>query len=214
MLRSILVGAALVVVAPLVQAQQVALTYVALKTTTDYPPAPDKDAMVTLTLASGAWVKIRATEIDYDRTSAYKRVAVIKAETTNKGIDAATKRDVFTMGFSRRYAATVWLEDVDFDVMRSGFTAYHQAHGDAGLMSESPTTGVKKCEKDWPDDFRMQDYCQTKQRESYSALQTRKMSSPDERTVRTKCATDWPDDYAMRNYCEEEQLKALARIRR
>ena len=49
--------------------QAVAPTYIALKIETKHPPSPE-DGLVTLTLSSGARVRLRAGDIDYERTAA------------------------------------------------------------------------------------------------------------------------------------------------
>jgi hypothetical protein len=100
-------------------------TYLALKTTARKPSLDG--TVVTLTLASGAWAKFRAIDIDYDRTAAYANTVVVKAETA---ITSADKKSL-TLRFSRGFVATVWAADVDYDVMRSGFAVYHDRLGEA-----------------------------------------------------------------------------------
>jgi hypothetical protein len=71
-----------------------------------------------------------------------------------------------------------------------------------------------KCAREWPTDFSVRAYCERTQREAVAKLQTRAMSTTDQRTIRSKCATEWPEDFSVRNYCEETQLKALATLGR
>jgi hypothetical protein len=185
-------------------------TYLALKTTARQPSLDG--TVVTLTLASGAWAKFRAIDIDYDRTAAYANTVVVKAETA---ITSADKKSL-TLTFSRGFVATVWAADVDYDVMRSGFAAYHDRLGEAHPSKTATADDAavsEKCAKDWPDDFRMRDYCQGKQRAAIAAIHARSMTTADERTIRGKCEKDWPTDFTMRDYCEDQQLKALARIK-
>lgn len=193
---------------------QVLPTYIALKTTG--PPAHPVDGTVTLSLQSGAFVKIRAIDIDYDRTAAYKNIAVIRAETATTMVDKASGRKYVNLTFSRGFVATAWTDDVDYDVMRSGFSAFHPPNQSAEQSTESDRpsgqedqTVTAKCAKEWPDDFVMRNYCAKTQREALTLLNARNMSGTNERVIRTKCAKDWPDDFQMRNYCEEQQLKAI-----
>jgi hypothetical protein len=174
-------------------------TYIALKITAKQP-SPD-GTLVTFTLASGAWVKIRAIDIDYDRTAVYSQTVIVKASSV---LTSADKKSV-TLTFSRGFLAAVWVVDIDYDIMRSGFSAYHAAargQGETGgsLGSSYYVIGAK-CAKDWPDDFRMRAYCEEQQRAGASNLSSRTMTTSDQQTIRSKCATDWPDDFRMRDYC-------------
>ncbi len=75
-------------------------------------------------------------------------------------------------------------------------------------------TAREKCAKDWPDDFTVRAYCEEQQQIGHSKLESRTMSSANERTIRRKCASDSPDDFMVRDYCEEQQLKALRELGR
>jgi hypothetical protein len=165
-------------------------------------------AIFTITLASGAWMKIRATDVDYDRSAAYRNLIVVKAD----GVLHAPDKKSVTLTFSRGFLAAVWVSDIDYDVMRGGFAAYHARTGPASELDESVI--VPRCARDWPDDFRMRQFCEDQQRSAVQSLRSRTMTGGDEGIIRAKCARDWPDDYRMRNYCEEQQLKALKSIRR
>src|SRR5262245_6307742 len=66
-----------------------------------------------------------------------------------------------------------------------------------------------RCAKEWPDDFRMREFCEKQQTEGAGKLNDRSMSSNEERMIRAKCEQDWGTDYRMRNYCEERQLEAM-----
>lgn len=186
-------------------------TYVALKTATAYPPPAPIDGIVTLALQSGASVKLRAIDVDYDRTAAYLHDVVIKAQTATPMTDKATGRPYLNMTFSRTFFATAWVVDVDYEVMRSGFSAYDDKLKASGVIVASKISGEvgAKCAKDWPDDFRMRRYCEDQQQSAIAALNGRSMRTGDEKIIRAKCERDWPDDYRMRNYCEEQQLKAI-----
>lgn len=70
-----------------------------------------------------------------------------------------------------------------------------------------------KCASEWPDDFRMQKYCQDQQFEGLRALRSRVMAGPLA-PIRSKCAQEWLDDFRMRDYCETQQLEALRQLNR
>jgi hypothetical protein len=73
-----------------------------------------------------------------------------------------------------------------------------------------------KCKNDWPDDFRMQAFCQKQQR---SAVVTLSMGKPQDvqldqfMTVRRKCAGEWVTDFRMRAYCEKQQFNAIRELK-
>ncbi len=148
---------------------QVVPTYVALKTATTYPLPHPVDGMVTLTLASAATIRLRATDIDYERTAAYKNTAVIKAETVTAKTDPRSGLKYLDLSFSRRFTATAWDADVDHEVMRSGFAAYHKKT--EGINTVEPLAVIRaKCAKDWPDDFVMSVYCEEQQLKALAKL--------------------------------------------
>jgi hypothetical protein len=138
---------------------------------------------------------------------------VVKAETVTTMTDKATGRKYLNLTFPLRGVATAWVEDIDYDVMRSGFAAYHtKDSADRNLVGDPAIDEdaiSPKCAKDWPDDFVMRDYCEKRQHEAVAKIRARSMTSNDERTIRTKCGRDWPDDFVMRDYCEVQQLKAI-----
>ena len=138
--------------------QQIVPTFAALKTTARQNL--EGGAMVQLTLQSGATAKFRATDIDWDRTYAYKgsNLVVIMAETVTEMSEKTTGRKYLNLTFSRRYVQTVWTTDVDYDVMRSGFALYNTGRDNAIGATDVDRTIQGKCTKDWPDDFRMRDY--------------------------------------------------------
>lgn len=72
----------------------------------------------------------------------------------------------------------------------------------------------RKCEQEWPTDFRMQAYCQQRATAAGKELAARTMDTPDRQTIRVKCFKDWPTDFVMRNYCEKQQLEALRQLGR
>jgi hypothetical protein len=124
-------------------------------------------------------------------------------------IDKASGREYLNLAFSRGFVATAWTTDVDYKVMNDSFVAYRIV-----LSHQAPPSGEigAKCAADWPDDYRMQEYCVKTQRESSDALDARSMTGSREQGIRAKCQKDWSDDYKMRNYCEEQQLKSLRAI--
>lgn len=76
------------------------------------------------------------------------------------------------------------------------------------LPSDWKETAKSKCRDEWPSDYRMQEYCVTKQTEGAEKLSR---GSPQEvdfdsfRVIRGKCAEEWPRDFNMRAYCEQKQ---------
>jgi hypothetical protein len=75
----------------------------------------------------------------------------------------------------------------------------------------------RHCERGWPNDYSMRNYCIKQQRE---ALATLKRGCPSDiptdvfASVRENCAQEWPDDYSMRLYCEEQQFGAFRELER
>jgi hypothetical protein len=108
---AVLLGAALTGQQPL---------YVSLKAMTEHPPLP-VEGVVTATLASGAWIKLRATDIDYERTSAYKNRIVVRAERQNEAPDHKSVTLVFLNG---KFIAPVWKSDLDLEEMNAGFPGF------------------------------------------------------------------------------------------
>ena len=74
------------------------------------------------------------------------------------------------MVFSRRFVATVWVDDVNYDVMRSGFAAYNNKHPSSDTSSNPLATIRAKCAKDWPDDFVMRNFCEEQQKKALAKL--------------------------------------------
>jgi hypothetical protein len=76
---------------------------------------------------------------------------------------------------------------------------------DAALIIE------QKCAEEWPNDFKMRNYCQKQQQEGISILDRGMPNGiqPDAfRIIRGKCASEWPRDFKMRAYCESQQYEA------
>src|SRR5450759_441374 len=115
------------------RAQETKSTLIALKTTTEHPPNP-VDGVVTLSLPSGAWIRLRAVDIDYDRTAVYTKMVDVKADTATKMTDRASGREYLNITFSRAFGATAWVTDVDYQVMNEAFLAYRI------VLSHKPTT--------------------------------------------------------------------------
>lgn len=78
-------------------------------------------------LSAGASIRVRAVDIDYQRTAAYRNLVVIKAETATLLLDKSSGNQYLKLTFSRRFVATAWVVDVAYDVMRSGFSAFHES---------------------------------------------------------------------------------------
>jgi hypothetical protein len=70
------------------------------------------------------------------------------------------------------------------------------------------------CERQWPGDYQMQEYCIRKQGEAYYILQ----STPQDVSfsifegIRAGCKREWGGDYQMREYCERKQVEAYRAI--
>lgn len=74
-------------------------------------------------------------------------------------------------------------------------------------VTEAPPTIRAGCEKEWPNDLRMQVFCIGRQQEALRALTQRDMSVGARAVIRQQCTAQWPDDYRMQNSCEERQLQ-------
>lgn len=76
----------------------------------------------------------------------------------------------------------------------------------AGDFYDAPRVIASKCQREWPSDQRMLQYCVEKQTQAVSQLKRGRPFGADERqwnTSRVRCANKWPDDYSMRVYCEQ-----------
>lgn len=122
---------------------QTQLIPIALRTIGDNHPAP-RDGIVTLTLESGAWIRLRALDIDYERTIAYKNRVIINAETATPMAANETGRKYLNLTFSNRFVATAWEDDVDSDEARKGFPIYNShLHGRGGpTQTAAPSQGA------------------------------------------------------------------------
>ena len=75
----------------------------------------------------------------------------------------------------------------------------------------------RHCQRQWPADYNMRNYCVKEQRD---ALATLKRGRPPDipadvfAQVRAKCAEEWPDDYSMRVYSEQQQFDAYRELER
>ena len=99
--------------------------YVALITKTAALPGP-KDGNVTVTLKSGALIKLRAADIDYGKTVAYTDRVIITPNTATEMVDKASGRKYLNLTFNGGFVETAWLDDVDFDEVRNNFPTYSQ----------------------------------------------------------------------------------------
>lgn len=77
----------------------------------------------------------------------------------------------------------------------------------------------RKCEKQWPDDDRMQDHCLSKQTDalmdmilSGNRANNLGVSNRIYQRIQRKCAGGWPDDFEMREYCEKKQAAAARKL--
>ncbi len=82
-----------------------------------------------------------------------------------------------------------------------------------GAQTDAETVIRSKCIEEWPNDFRMQAYCEKKQYEALQKLQKAPAASPQAASIiREKCASEWPSDFRMRAYCEQKQVEALREL--
>jgi hypothetical protein len=75
----------------------------------------------------------------------------------------------------------------------------------------------RHCEREWPENYNMRNYCTKQQRRALSTLkQGRPQDIPEEvfAEVRSKCAAEWPEDYGMRQYCEKQQFDSYRELER
>lgn len=75
------------------------------------------DGVVNAPLASGATIRLRATDIDYERT-ATDRTRVVLQPVGFTQMTAGDGRQYMNLTFSSGYAVTAWREDIDYDAMR------------------------------------------------------------------------------------------------
>jgi hypothetical protein len=100
--------------------------YVALITKTGaHLPGPE-DGILTVTLNSGAVIKLPAADIDYEKTAAYTNRVIITPNTATEMEDKASGRKYLNLTFEAGFVATAWLDDVDFDEVRNNFPTYSQ----------------------------------------------------------------------------------------
>ena len=72
------------------------------------------------------------------------------------------------------------------------------------------------CEKKWPTDFGMQEYCMKEQAKAAETLRRGNIydiPGPIFDGVRQRCDDKWKTDYGMRVYCEKQEAEAYKRIR-
>jgi hypothetical protein len=146
-------------------------------------------------------------------------VVVLKMGSYASGAYGAPINGNVTLTLASGTKITVPLADLDMTLTRQLMGAPSSASASSPteiLLSPSMAEDAiaRKCQGDWPADFRMQAYCETQQKEALATLQGRAMSSRQQRIIRTKCATEWPGDFRMINYCEEKQLEALTQLGR
>lgn len=83
------------------------------------------------------------------------------------------------------------------------------------VYSEAEQVIRRHCEREWPNDYTMRNYCLKQQRETLAELeQGRPDDIPEEvfTVIRNKCAQEWPEDYNMRRYCEKQQLDSYREL--
>jgi hypothetical protein len=82
--------------------------------------------------------------------------------------------------------------------------------------ADEPFAVIKaKCAADWPKDFQMRAYCETKQTEGLrSVIRPLRVPKREADIILVKCADDWPDDFQMRAYCHDKQVEGLQALQR
>jgi hypothetical protein len=83
--------------------------------------------------------------------------------------------------------------------------------------SEAEQVIRRHCEREWPDDYNMRNYCIKQQRQALAILKRgRPQDIPEEvfASIRSKCAVEWPEDYSMRQYCEKQQFDSYRELER
>ncbi len=86
-----------------------------------------------------------------------------------------------------------------------------------GDYSEAEQVIRRHCEREWPNDYNMRNYCTKQQRQALAILKEgRPHDIPEEVFVgiRSKCAVEWPEDYNMRQYCEKQQFDSYRELER
>ncbi len=81
--------------------------------------------------------------------------------------------------------------------------------------SEAEQVMRRHCEREWPGDYTMRDYCLKQQREALTVLeQGRPDDIPEEvfAGIRNNCAVEWPEDFNMRRYCEKQQFDSYREL--
>jgi hypothetical protein len=89
-------------------------------------------------------------------------------------------------------------------------TAKKYSATNLNVSSDADQTIEQKCAEEWPNDFRMRNYCQKGQREGVAALSQGQPASVSQDAfviIRGKCAEEWPRDFKMRAYCEKQQYE-------
>jgi hypothetical protein len=102
-------------------------------------PLPNHiDGFVIASLASGATIRLRSQDIDYEKTAVSPNRVVIRPETFML-MNASDGRAYFNLTFSNRYAVTAWQDDVDLDAMRPR-SATTTAESDATIQGMAMAT--------------------------------------------------------------------------
>jgi hypothetical protein len=75
------------------------------------------------------------------------------------------------------------------------------------------------CEKQWPDEFSMQEYCIKEETKSYSSLRRKNFAADDAHPVASrifkKCLKEWTEDqveWSTVEYCVDEEVDSYNRL--
>ena len=77
----------------------------------------------------------------------------------------------------------------------------------ATALGETETKIQEECGAALGADFSAREECVQRQREAVASLQTRPMTTTNERAIRSQCASYWVNDFRMRDTCETRQLR-------
>lgn len=84
----------------------------------------------------------------------------------------------------------------------------------AGAAEIDMDKAISDCQRSWPDDFTMQEYCISTQEEAAATLAKRDFDLPEasRKTVIATCYSKWLDDPKMVLYCLETQEEAAIKL--
>jgi hypothetical protein len=105
-----------------------------------------------------------------------------------------------------------------------GFTDFAGSPGIVNGAGSSPQVQLASndsqiqayCAKEWPNNYRMQAWCQDRQEKAKGELSSgapNGISWSEYSGIKDHCVKEWPDNYAMQAWCVNSEQEALKRIR-